>query len=113
MRMRKMMMSMMLAAGLSLGACATNDGYGYDDRNDRQMGRAVGGAAIGAAAGAGVGAVVDGVTPVEGAIVGAIAGGAIGAATSGNDRRWYRDRRGDCYYVDNRGEWIYDYDRRC
>jgi hypothetical protein len=53
--MRKPILTAMLgAAGLSLGACAT-DRYGYND-NDR-LERAAAGAAIGAAAGAGVGAV--------------------------------------------------------
>jgi uncharacterized protein YcfJ len=108
--MRIKLIGLVLASGLSLSACATNDRYGYGNE-DRQLGRAAAGAAIGAAAGAGVGAVVDGVSPTEGAIVGAIAGGAIGAATS-NDRRWYRDRRGYCYY-DDRGRRIYDYNRRC
>jgi uncharacterized protein YcfJ len=99
---------------MSLGACAT-DPYGrdrYSDRNDGQMGRAVAGAAIGAAAGAGVGAIVGGVSAGQGAAVGAIAGGAIGAATA-NNQRWYPDNRGDCYYVNSRGERIYDYGRRC
>lgn len=99
-----------MAASLSLGACAT-DRYGYND-NDRQLRRAAAGAAIGAAAGAGVAAVVDGVGTAEGVAVGAIAGGTIGAVT-GNDRRWYRDNRGGCYYVDGRGDRIYDYNRRC
>ncbi len=106
------LMSIAAAATLSLGACAT-DRYGYQDNNDRQINRAAAGAAIGAAAGAGVGAVVDGVNPIEGAAVGAVAGGVIGAVTSGNDRRWQRDRRGYCYYFDDRGRAIYDYNRRC
>ena len=98
-----------LAATMSLGACAT-DRYGYD--NNDQLERAATGAAIGAAAGAGVGAVVGGVSPVEGAVAGAVVGGAAGALTS-NDRRWYRDARGYCYYVNDRGDRMYDYDRRC
>ena len=126
--MRIKMLGIMAAAGLTLGGCATNrygyDGYGYRN-NDRQIGRAAAGAAIGAAAGAGLGAVVDGVSPTQGAIVGAIAGGAIGAATSDNnryddryqrsyrDRYWYRDDRGYCYYVNERGERIYDRNARC
>lgn len=98
-----------LAAGLSLSACATNDDFG--SRNDEQVERAVAGAAIGAAAGAGVGAVVGGVSPVEGAAVGAVVGATAGAVTA-KDRDWYRDSRGYCYYVNDRGERIYDYDRR-
>lgn len=105
------MIGMALMASLSLGACATSDRYGYG-RNDNQLGRAAAGAAIGAAAGAGVGAVVDGVGVGEGAAVGALAGATIGAVTA-NNRKWYRDGRGNCYYMDDRGDRIYDYDRRC
>lgn len=113
--MRKSVQIMaVLAASLSLGACATSsDRYGNRySTNDNQLGRAAAGAAIGGAVGAGFGAAVDGVTPVEGAAVGAVAGAAIGAATA-NDRRWYRDSRGYCYYVDGRGDRIYDYNRGC
>ena len=115
--MRKSLIGLVIAGSMSLGACATTDRYGYDDRygdnrNQGQMGRAVAGAAIGAAAGAGVGAVVGGVSPGQGAAVGALAGAAIGAATS-NNQRWYPDNRGDCFYVNDRGERIYDYGRRC
>ncbi len=113
--MRKSVQIMtVLAASLSLGACATTaDRYGNRySTNDDQLGRAAAGAAIGGAVGAGFGAAVDGVTPVEGAAVGAVAGAAIGAATA-NDRRWYRDSQGYCYYVDSRGDRIYDYNRGC
>ncbi|MDB5697791.1 MAG: hypothetical protein JWN69_595 [Alphaproteobacteria bacterium] len=101
-----------VSASLSLGACAT-DRYGNRySTNDNQLGRAAAGAAIGGAVGAGFGAAVDGVTPVEGAAVGAVAGAAIGAATA-NDRRWYRDSQGYCYYVNSRGDRTYDYNRGC
>ena len=102
---------LLLAASVSLGACATNDRYGYD--NNRGLKRAATGAAIGAAAGAAVGGVVDGNSVGQGAAVGAIAGGAIAAATDDRGRRWYRDRRGYCYYVERDGDVRYDYDRRC
>lgn len=102
------MMGLALAASMALGACAS-DGY---RNNDRQLNRAATGAAIGAAAGAGVGAVVEGVSPVEGAVAGAVAGGVIGAVTS-KDRRWYRDERGYCYYLNDRNERIYDRNARC
>lgn len=101
------MMGLALAASMALGACAS-DGY----RNDRQLNRAATGAAIGAAAGAGVGAVVEGVSPVEGAVAGAVAGGVIGAVTN-KDRRWYRDERGYCYYLNSRNERVYDRNKRC
>jgi phage tail tape-measure protein len=114
--MRKVLMSLAIAGSMSLGACATpygNDRYDrYGDRNQGQMGRTVAGAAIGAAAGAGVGAVVGGVSAGQGAAVGGLVGAAVGAATSSN-QRWYPDNRGDCYYVNDRGERIYDYGRRC
>jgi uncharacterized protein YcfJ len=103
-----------VATGLSMGACATNDRYGYDrygDRNNGQLERAATGAAVGAAAGAALGAVVGGVSTVEGAAAGAVAGGVIGAVTN-NDRRYYRDDRGYCYYVDRSGRRVYD-DRGC
>lgn len=101
-------MGLALAASMSLGACQSGY-YGDDDRQLRRVGT---GAAIGAAAGAGVGAVVDGVSPVEGAAVGAAVGAVAGAVTSDN-RRWYRDQYGRCYYVDSRGYRVYDDDRRC
>lgn len=58
------------------------------------------GAAIGAAGGAAVGALANGVGVAEGAAIGAAAGAAIGAATA-NDRRYYRDDRGGCYYMND------------
>ena len=106
--MRKpIFVAMLGAAGLSLGACAT-DRYGHNDNN--QLERAAAGAVIGAAAGAGVGALTD-VGVAEGAAVGAVAGGVIGAVTA-NDRDWFRDGQGYCYYLDRNNRRIYDYDRR-
>ena len=111
------------AASMSLGACATNDPYGYDrygyDNRDRTLGRAAGGAAVGAAAGAGLGAVVGGLGVGEGAALGAIAGGALGAATANDGRtrggevRWYRDEYGRCFYMDRDGYRRYDPNVRC
>ncbi|WP_114953810.1 YMGG-like glycine zipper-containing protein [Sphingosinicella terrae] len=98
---------MLGAASLSLGGCASNR-YGYND--NRQLERAAAGAAIGAAAGAAVGAATD-LEIEEGAAIGAVAGGVIGAATA-NDRRWHRDNRGYCYYLDRYDRRVYDYDRR-
>jgi outer membrane lipoprotein SlyB len=140
--MRKpLILGSILVAGLSLGACTTYDRYGYDgygyssdrygyayDRygnryydsdGDGVAERAVTGAAVGAAGGAAVGAIVPGISPVEGAVAGAVAGGIIGAATaddrrtSGREMRWYRDSRGYCYYVNDLGQRIYDYNVRC
>ena len=106
-----------MAASIAVTGCATNPGYGYNDpyynnqyRNP-QTGNVVGGAALGAAGGAAVGAVVDGVSPVQGAVAGAILGGVLGAVV--NNRQYYRDTRGYCYYVDQYGRPIYDYNTRC
>lgn len=108
------MIGIVLAAGLSLGACTTYDrgyGYGYDDNRDIRD--AATGAAIGAAGGAAVGAVVDGLDPLEGAAAGAVVGGIVGAIASDSNPGWYRDERGYCFYVDRSGRRVYDYDRRC
>ena len=106
--MLRPLLAPLFACAVAVGGCATNDPYA---ERDRSLERAATGAAIGGAAGAAAGAVVDGVSPVEGAIGGAVVGGAVGAATADN-RRWYRDNRGYCYYVTRRGERVYDYDRR-
>jgi outer membrane lipoprotein SlyB len=110
--MKHAMMTAALAAGLTLTGCATN-GYGdpYSSGQSTQAQRAVTGGAIGAAAGAGLGAVIGGVSPVEGAIAGGIAGAVIGAVI--NNKQYYRDTRGYCYYVDQYGRPIYDYNVRC
>lgn len=106
--MKHAMMTAALAAGLTLTGCATNDPY-YG--SNPQARGAVTGGAIGAATGAAVGAVVGGVSPVEGAIAGGIAGAVLGAVI--NNKQYYRDTRGYCYYVDQYGRPIYDYNVRC
>lgn len=110
--MKKAALTAMLVAGVSVTGCATNR-YGdpYNDGRSSTAGRAATGGAIGAAVGAGVGAVVGGVSPVQGAIAGGIAGAVLGAVVNG--RQYYRDTRGYCYYVDNQGRPIYDYNARC
>jgi hypothetical protein len=112
--MKKLILAATAASALSLSACATNNPYGYNDpyygTND-QTRRAATGAAIGAAGGAAVGAVVPGVNPIEGAVAGAVLGGVLGAVIKG--RQYYRDTRGYCYYVDQYGRPIYDYNTRC
>ncbi len=77
--MKKLMMSVLLAGSLSLGACATTDEYGYRDDNADVVEGAGTGAAVGGALGAGVGAVVGGINPIEGAVIGAAVGGLAGA----------------------------------
>ena len=57
------------------------------------------------------GTMIPGVSTVEGAIAGGIAGAVLGAVVNG--RQYYRDTRGYCYYVDQYGRPIYDYNVRC
>ena len=106
--MNKLILAAAAASTLSLAGCATNDPY-YSG-ND-QARRAATGAAVGAAGGAVLGAVVPGVSTVEGAIAGAVLGGVAGAVI--NNRQYYRDTRGYCYYVDQYGRPVYDYNVRC
>ena len=73
--------------------------------------RSATGAVGGAVAGGVAGAVIPGVSVGQGAIAGAILGGVLGAVVKG--RQYYRDTRGYCYYVDQYGRPIYDYNTRC
>lgn len=73
---------------------------------DSRVGR---GAAIGGAGGAVVGAVVPGISTVEGAAIGAAGGAVVGALGKDKDGRdWYRDERGNRYWVDKDGRRHYD-----
>jgi outer membrane lipoprotein SlyB len=112
--MKKVALSAAVAASFAVSACATNP-YGYNDPyyggNNEQTRRAATGAAAGAVAGGVLGAVVPGVSTVEGAVAGAVLGGVLGAVVNG--RQYYRDTRGYCYYVDQQGRPIYDYNTRC
>lgn len=113
--MKKVALSAALAASFAVSACATNP-YGYNDPyygggNNDQARRAATGAVVGGAAGAVAGAVIPGVSPVGGAVAGAVLGGVLGAVI--NNRQYYRDTRGYCYYVDSQGRPIYDYNTRC
>jgi uncharacterized protein YcfJ len=105
-------LSAAVAASMAVTGCATNP-YGYNDpyNNNAQTRRAATGAAGGAVAGAVLGAVVPGVSTVEGAVAGAVLGGVLGAVVNG--RQMYRDTRGYCYYVDQYGRPVYDYNTRC
>ena len=124
--MKKFMLAAALAS-VSLGGCATypnqygqnqgyydnygqwhpyNNGYGNNTAGNAATG-AVGGAVLGGVAGA----IIPGVSPVEGAIAGAVLGGVLGAVV--NNRQYYRDTRGYCYYVDQNGQPHYDYNVRC
>lgn len=113
--MKRLVLATTIAASLGLSACATSNpyGYGYNDPyyNNNQTGRVATGAAVGAVGGAVAGAVLPGVKPVTGAIAGAILGGVAAAVI--NNKQYYRDTRGYCYYVDQYGNPIYDYNTRC
>jgi uncharacterized protein YcfJ len=102
-----------VAASIGVTGCATNPyGAGYQDPYAaEQQRRAATGAAAGGVAGAVLGAVVPGVSTTQGAIAGAVLGGVLGAVVNG--RQYYRDTRGYCYYVDQYGRPIYDYNTRC
>lgn len=106
--MKKLILTAAVASILPLSACATtNDPYASND----QTRRAATGAAAGAVGGAVLGAVVPGVSTVEGAVIGGIAGAVLGAVIKG--KQYYRDTRGYCYYVDQYGRPVYDYNVRC
>jgi outer membrane lipoprotein SlyB len=110
--MKHAMLTAALAGGLALSGCATNpNGYGDPYANNSRTSRAATGGVLGAATGAAIGAIVPGVSAVEGAVAGGIAGAVLGAVVNG--RQYYRDTRGACYYVDQYGRPIYDYNTRC
>lgn len=114
--MKIVALTAVLATGLTLSACAT-DPYGYNNGyyNNGYYGnansRVATGAAIGGAAGAVAGAILPGVSTVGGAVAGAVLGGVAAAVIRGH--QYYRDTRGYCYYVDQYGNPIYDYNTRC
>lgn len=101
-----------LAASVAVTGCATSNPYGYNDPyRNQQTGRVATGAAAGGVAGAVAGAIIPGLSTTEGAVAGAVLGGVLGAVVKG--RQYYRDTRGYCYYVDQYGRPIYDYNTRC
>ena len=102
--MKRVVLASVIASSIAVSGCVA-------DPNNPQAQRAVGGAALGGLVGAATGAVVGGVSPVEGALVGAAIGGVAGAVIKG--KQYYRDTRGYCYYVDQYGNPIYDYNVRC
>jgi uncharacterized membrane protein len=105
--MKRLVLASAIASSVAISGCATSPGYQYDSQGRR----VATGAAIGGVTGAVVGAVVPGINPVTGAVVGAVLGGVAGAVIKG--RQYYRDTRGYCYYVDQYGNPIYDYNVRC
>jgi uncharacterized membrane protein len=112
--MKKFLLTAAVASILPLSACAT-DRYGdndpYRSGGSSQGSRAATGAVGGAILGGVAGAVIPGVSTVEGAIAGGIAGAVLGAVV--NNRQYYRDTQGSCYYVDQYGRPIYDRNVRC
>jgi hypothetical protein len=122
--MRKFGLAVIAAGSLAAAGCATypnqygydpyyNNGYnnGYYGAPNNQGRNVATGAAVGAATGAVAGAILPGVSPVGGAVAGAVLGGVLGAVV--NNRQYYRDPRGYCYYVDQYGQPHYSYDIRC
>lgn len=92
-----------------LAACSTDPYTGRPDVGTRIGTGVAAGAVLGGVAGAALGG-----HAVTGVAAGMIAGGAIGAATTTvHGRRYYRDTRGYCYYVDQSGQPKYDYNVRC
>ena len=81
------------------------NGYGYNGYGNPNGANVAAGAAIGAAGGALV------THSVGGAVAGAVLGGVLGAVI--NNRQYYRDTSGYCYYVDQYGQPHYSYDVRC
>jgi hypothetical protein len=107
--MKRLGLTAAIAASVAISGCATTDPYGYNNRPSD--GRVAGGAAIGAGVGAAAGAIIPGVSPITGAIAGGIAGAVLGATIKG--KQYYRDTRGACYYVDQYGRPVYNYNVRC
>lgn len=85
--MKKLLVTIPMAASLALGACTTAD-------DSDTVESAATGAVVGAAAGAGVGAVVGGLSPITGAVIGAAVGGLAGAIWADQNN----DGQADGYY---------------
>ena len=99
--MRFQFLTPALSVAVCLGGCATGGSQ-----------REVTGAAVGAAFGGAAGLAMGG--PTEG-LLGATLGGVVGAAVGGlvkgpiiNQRQYYRDTRGFCYWMDQDGGMHYD-----
>lgn len=65
-------------------------------------------AVIGGAGGAVAGALIPGLSVGEGALIGGAGGAVVGALDKDKKhRRWYRDDRGNRYYVNKHGRRVY------
>jgi phage tail tape-measure protein len=103
--MKRLAISAVAAASLSLSGCATTAAQNH------RTGTAVAGAGIGGAAGAIAGSVLPGIGTAAGAMAGATLGGIVGNVIGG--RQYYRDTRGYCYYVDQQGRPVYNRNVKC
>lgn len=102
--MRKFIFTSALSAAIVVSGCATS---GSQQRN-RELTGVAAGVALGGALGA-----VSGHGAIQGGILGGLAGGAIGALAKPNQRQYYRDTRGYCYWVDASGTPYYDMSVKC
>ena len=103
--MKRLLLSAAAATSFALGGCATNAAQ------DHVIAGAATGAVVGGLAGATAGSVLPGIGTAAGAAVGGVLGAAVGAII--NDRQYYRDTRGYCYYIDQYGQPRYEYNVRC
>lgn len=96
----KMIHKAMMAGALALVGAPAFAGDGKD---------IVKGAAIGAGGGAVAGAIIPGLGVGEGALIGGAGGAVVGALDKDKKkhRRWYRDGRGNSYYVNKHGNRVY------
>ena len=128
--MRKLGLAVALAASVAASGCTTYpnqygydpygynngyynngyNGYGYNGYGNPNGSNVAAGAAVGAVGGA-IASKALGGSAIGGAVAGAVLGGVLGAVV--NNRQYYRDTRGYCYYVDQYGEPHYSYDVRC
>jgi len=110
--MKRLGLTAAIATSVAVAGCTTTNPYGYNGYGNRPSDSQVAtGAAAGAAVGAIAGAVLPGVKPITGAIAGGIAGAVLGATVNG--KQYYRDTQGYCYYVDQYGRPVYNYNVRC
>ena len=124
--MRKVGLAAIVAASVAATGCTTypnqygydpygynngyyNNGY-YNQGYSNPNANVAAGAAVGAVGGA-IASKALGGSAVGGAVAGAVLGGVLGAVV--NNRQYYRDTRGYCYYVDQYGQPHYSYDVRC
>jgi hypothetical protein len=93
-----------------LSSCATDPYTGRPDIGLRTGGGAVVGTLVGGLAGAALGGLA-----IPGAAAGMVAGAGVGAASTAvrTGRRYHRDTRGYCYYVDPSGRPKYNYNVTC